>query len=231
MKRGNFMGPTDLHQECWELLPWLANERATPKEIARVDEHLRDCRECQKELELQRRLREAIRTEDSVVLAPQTSLQKLMQRIDADAPAIDVAVANSEPTATNGTSPGRIAIRRSRWLPIAAAIQGIAIVALLGTLWWQSHATLTAPRFTTLTSDAVLARAPAIRIVFADGVTLNEVNEIVRSIDAQIVAGPSEVGVYTLGLSAELVENALERLRADRRIVFAEPAQARSASP
>lgn len=225
MKRRGFMGPTDTHQECWELLPWLANERATTKDIARIEEHLRGCRECQEELELQRHLREAIRTDDSVVLAPQTSFQKLMQRIDDDAPPLSGAVADSEP---GGATPRRI-IRWSRWLPIAAGIQGIMIAALLGTLWWQSHTTSTAPRFTTLTSQTQQTRGPLLRIVFADSVTLDDVSEILRSIDAQIVAGPSEAGVYTLALpsTTEPITNTLSRLRSDRRIVFAESSLAR----
>lgn len=225
MKRRGFMGPTDTHQECWELLPWLANERATAKDLTRVEEHLRECRECQEELEVQRRLRNAIRTEDSVVLAPQNSFQKLMQRIDADAPPLGSAVADSAPV---GLVPRRM-IRWSRWLPIAAGIQGITIAALLGTLWWQSRTTLMAPRFTTLTTQTEQTRGPVLRVVFADAMTLDDVGEIVRSIDAQIVAGPSEAGVYTLGLSstAEPVTSALARLRSDSRIVFAESSPAR----
>lgn len=232
MKQRGFGGPADMHQECWELLPWLANERAATKDIARVEEHLRNCRECQEELKLQRRLREAIRTEDAVVLAPQTSLQKLMQRIDGDPPATGDAVADSEPAMAISAPRRRADIRWSHWLPIAACVQGIVIATLAGTLWWQSREQLTAPRFTTLTSHAALARGAVIRVVFADGVALDEVNEILRVIDAQIVAGPSEAGVYTLGLPADgHVENALARLRADRRIVFSESALARSDSP
>jgi hypothetical protein len=159
------------------------------------------------------------------VLAPQNSFQKLMQRIDADAPPIDSAVADSAPV---GLMPRRI-MRWSRWLPIAAGIQGITIAALLGTLWWQSRTTLMAPRFTTLTTQSEQTRGPVLRVVFADAVTLDDVGEIVRSIDAQIVAGPSEAGVYTLGLSAtaEPVTSALARLRSDSRIVFAESSPAR----
>ncbi len=76
------MGPLGAHGECWNMLPWIANESAAAKDVARVEAHLRDCPECQQELEFQRELRSAIRAEDAVVLAPQTSLQKLMQRID-----------------------------------------------------------------------------------------------------------------------------------------------------
>ena len=82
---GSVGGPLGAHGECWNLLPWIANESAAAKDMARVEEHLRDCRECQEELSFQRQLREAIRSEEAIVLAPQTSLNKLMQRIDSAA--------------------------------------------------------------------------------------------------------------------------------------------------
>src|SRR5215218_5298131 len=75
-------GHVGAHGECWNLLPWIANESVAARELARVEMHLRDCHECQEELEFQRQIRNAIRTEEAVVLAPQTSLQKLLQRID-----------------------------------------------------------------------------------------------------------------------------------------------------
>lgn len=229
MKRGSFTGAFDIHQECWELLPWIANERAAAKDVTRVESHLRECSECQQELEAQRRLRDAIRTEESIVLAPQTSLQKLMQRIDDES-----AVERTDPAMLAELRPARA--RWSRWLPIAAAIQGVTIAALLGALWIESRETLTAPRFTTLTSPGTLARGAVLRVVFADNVTLDEVNQILRSIDAQIIAGPSEAGVYTLGLTAsatraEHVADALARLRSDNRVLFSESAVTQGESP
>ena len=71
MSHPGFRGPSDIHDECWELLPWLANERLGPRETARVEVHLRDCAACREELQMQQRLRQAIREQDAVVLAPQ----------------------------------------------------------------------------------------------------------------------------------------------------------------
>ena len=70
------------------------------------------------------------------MLAPQTSLQKLMQRIDSVADMDDeheVAPAAAEPVVAR-REPARL-----RWLPIAAAVQGIAIAGLLAALWSQSR--------------------------------------------------------------------------------------------
>jgi hypothetical protein len=226
---GSVGGPLGAHGECWNLLPWIANESAAAKDMARVEEHLRDCRECQEELSFQRQLREAIRSEEAIVLAPQTSLQKLMQRIDSVADMDDeheVALAAAEPV---------VARARLRWLPIAAAVQGIAIAGLLAALWSQSRDELAAGRYSVLTSPtAAVDGGPVIRVVFGGNVALDDMNRVLRSIDAQIIAGPSEAGVYTLGLASAAadksgVEKAIAQLRADGRVMFAEPAVASEA--
>lgn len=219
------MGSLGAHGECWNLLPWIANESAAAKDVARAEAHLRDCRECQEELEFQRQLRNAIRAEDAVVLAPQTSLQKLMQRIDT------VEDINDQPQAMPAdvvALPHRKPALWPRWLPIAAAVQGIVIAALLAALWMQSSDTLNEARYTMLVSpDKPVAHGQVIRVVFTGDVALDEMNRVLRSIDAQVIAGPSEAGVYTLGLAASAqdesqVNQALAQLRADSHVRFAE---------
>ena len=219
MTHRDYNGPLGAHGECWNLLPWIANESAAPTDVARVEVHLRDCRECQEELEFQRQLRNTIRSQEAIVLAPQTSLQKLMQRIDT------VADIDDEHETGGSVEPQRTPIRRMSWLAIAAAVQGIVITGLLAALWSQSSETLTAPRFTTLTDETAVARGPVIRVVFAGSIPLDEMNQVLRQIDAQIIAGPSEAGVYTLKLVG--VENAdaaqkLSQVRADGSVIFAE---------
>lgn len=195
------------HRACLESLPWLVNETLGQRERARIEAHLESCRECQEELAALQRLRAAIRAEDAVVLAPQASLQKLMQRIEeSSAP---------EPIMT----PKR-ASHWPRWAATAASVTALAMTALIAPR-------LTAPSFETLTSApgpaASAERAAAIRIVFDDNVRLEEARSLLRSIDAQIVAGPSEAGVYTLALARdERIDAALARLRADPHVVFAE---------
>lgn len=234
MTHSEHNGPLGAHGECWNLLPWIANESAAAKDVARVEGHLRDCRECQEELEFQRELRNAIRAEDAVVLAPQTSLQKLMQRIDTAADIDDESEATHETTVAveQVAAARRAPARWSRWLPIAAAVQGVAIAGLLAALWSQSESrdALTAGRYNVLTSPAAtVAHGQVIRVVFAGNIALDDMNGVLRSIDAQIISGPSEAGVYTLGLAAGAadrtgVEKAIAQLRADGRVMFAEPA-------
>jgi hypothetical protein len=239
MAQDIFTHRNDLHRECWDLLPWIANERATPHELSRIEAHLQDCSECREELENQRSLRAAMRAETPVVLAPQTSLQKLLQRIDGseDTGAKDGRVAEIESTNAPAAPMGsKQAARPPQWLAIAAAIQGIVIATLLVTLWQQSREQLTAGLYVTMTSTPSTAPGPVIRVVFADGVALSEANEILLDLNAQIVAGPNTAGVYTLALNAtdtpvQTVERIAARLREDRRIVYAEAAEAAVAQP
>jgi Putative zinc-finger len=248
MSHPGFRGPSDVHDECWELLPWLANERLGARETARVEVHLRECAACRDELQLQQRLRKAIREQDAVVLAPQTSLQKLMQRIDAaEATNDELDAAHSVPQAA--ALPRRWRPDRAGWLAVAAGVQGVAIAALLSALWWQSNEVLNAPRYKTETSIQPVPQGAVIRVVFAERATLDDVKQMLRSIDAQIIAGPSEAGVYTLGLTARhdagvaapgsrddatgdgtsaRVDAALARLRANDKVVFSEAAVART---
>jgi len=218
------MGPLDAHGNCWNLLPWIANESAAAKDVVRVETHLRDCRECQQELEFQRQLRNAIRAEEAVVLAPQTSLQKLMQRIDT---VEDVDDSEVTPAGVVAMPPRKPKLW-SRWLPIAAAVQGIVITGLLAAMWMQSSETLNAGRYTMLLApDKPVTHSQVIRVVFAGDVALDDMTQILRTIDAQIIAGPSEAGVYTLGLAADTkdqpeVDRALAQLRADSHVRFAE---------
>lgn len=233
MTHSDHTGPLGAHGDCWNLLPWIANESAAAKDVARVETHLRDCHECQEELEFQRQLRNAIRSEEAIVLAPQTSLQKLMQRIDAvpdlDDEELEIeAPAVIEPSAIARREP----VRWTRWLPIAAAVQGIAIAGLLAALWTQSQTQddLTAGRYVGLTAPAAaVARVPAIRVVFGGDVALDDMNRVLRAINAQIIAGPSEANVYTLGLASGAadrsdIEKAIAQLRADGHVMFAERA-------
>jgi anti-sigma factor RsiW len=214
-------GMGDIHRECWESLPWLVNERLSVRDTARLTRHLQECAACQVELETQQRLRDAIRSDDSLVLAPQAGLQQLMQRIEAEErPATTEPAAIETPLSAVRTKP----IARPSWLAIAAAVQTVVIGTLLG---WQMYEGLQAPVYVTRTEPS-LANGSVLRVVFADTSSVGEVRDLLQRIDAHIVDGPSKAGVYTLALGTSSTradpETALATLRADSGVVFAEEA-------
>ena len=209
-----------LHRECSELLPWLVNGSLAEEQSLRIKSHLQTCTQCGEEYAEQLALRDHMQRTDTVVYAPHASLQKLMARIEApDSPPLHYKPPAAAPRGS-GTH---------RWLAAAVLVESIGIGLLAGMLWWKNAQEQSAPRFATLTSAApISARGPLIRIVFAPTAAADEINALVRSVGAQIVAGPSEADVYTLSLPPEEraseVAAQITRLRNDPRIRFAEPA-------
>ncbi len=226
-----FSSTHDQHRECWDLLPWVANERIASHEWKRIEAHLSTCDACQKELAAQRALRELIRADEAIVIAPQSSFQKLLHRIDGEE--IDASVRSpvAGPASSGREQTQSRPRRATRWLAIAAGIQALAIGVLLAMLAAQHQSLLTAPRFATLTAPASAPAGPVIRVVFQDDVTIGELNQIVRALGAHIVAGPNSAGVYTLQLAGEQrtsaeLEQVAAQLRRDERVMFSEPAVA-----
>lgn len=214
------------HREVWDLLPWLANQRLSESQAARAERHLQQCESCRTELSLQQQLRDAIRAEDAVVLAPQTSFNKLMQRIDAQE-----SPAEMEPPTAVPLLPRES--RTPRWFAIAASVQVAAVAALLASMWWQKHEVQTAPRYATLTAPSPIAKGPVLRVVFDEQTKLVDIHELIKSIDARVVAGPTDAGVFTLALNNKRssLEAAVTRLRGDTHVVFCEPAVVESEHP
>ena len=70
------------HADAWLMLPWLANGRLAGAERLRVEEHVRGCALCAREMALQRRLCEVLTEPERVTYAPGPSFRKLMDRID-----------------------------------------------------------------------------------------------------------------------------------------------------
>lgn len=214
------------HREVWDLLPWLANQRLTETQTARVERHLQQCELCRTEHGVQQQLRDAIRAQEAVVLAPQTSFNKLMQRIDNEESPVE--------SETETAVPVQVRVSRTpKWFAIAASIQVAMIAALLGSMWWQKHEVQTAPRYATLTSPSPIAKGPVLRVVFDEQTKLVDIHDLLKSIDARVVAGPTDAGVFTLALNdkSSSLEAAVTRLRGDAHVVFCEPAVVESEHP
>lgn len=196
------------HEHCWELIPWVVNGRATDAEQRAVLTHAETCAECRDELQRHRSLHAHMRGNDDVIPAPNASLQKLLAQIDEQPQA--------EPV-------GSRQARRS-WLIAALWLQGIAIAALAGALFTSVRQ----PEYRTLSTPTpeVSDLEAAVRVVFAPEASLSQVNELLRQVGGNIIAGPSEAGVYTLSAPAGTdVQRIILALRAHPEVLFAESSQ------
>jgi hypothetical protein len=89
---------------------------------------------------------------------------------------------------------------------------------------------------TSTTATTPASHAPLIRVVFAPGTNVADMTGLLQQVGARIVDGPSEAGTYALVLDpvareGDVVATSVARLRADARIVFAEPIVGASSPP
>jgi hypothetical protein len=212
------------HHDAWLSLPWLANGRLSGAERLRIEEHVRGCPLCTREVAAQRRLCDVLTEPERVTYAPGPSFRKLMERIDGRAP-----VAPAEPRAARLRS---FAARRSSlWRPpgLAWAASFLLLVGFVG-LAATTHRWLQ-PLYGTYTSDTQTSRT-VLHIAFIRSLSIDEVSDALRSAGARVVEGPDATGIFgvtpvaaspnTADASAGLSALA-GRLRADTRVRWVEP--------
>jgi hypothetical protein len=219
------MTETCSHADAWLMLPWLANGRLSGAERVRVEEHVRGCVQCTREVTLQMRLCEVLTEPERITYAPGPSLRKLMDRIDGRKPGAGAQPRTSAPQA--------LAARRSTaWRPpgLAWAASFVLAVGLLGltatTYRWSQ------PRYITHTAAPAPASVAVLHVAFVPSLPISEVGEALRSAGAHVVEGPDDtgiVGVAPIVAATGAAEGSAElhalsvRLRADARVRWVEP--------
>ncbi|HEY3730540.1 MAG TPA: zf-HC2 domain-containing protein [Steroidobacteraceae bacterium] len=210
------------HRQTWDLIPWLVNGTATDAERVAVQAHLDRCGDCRAELEFQQGLQATIAAQSSVDGDVRESWQRLRSRLDTP----------------ERPEPARAPARRARggrgaqmpWLVAAMVVQAIGLAALGAALWSRSlhdPQLVGAPAaYRTLSATEFAQPSATIRVVFAPGVAVAEMQTMLAAARLQVLAGPSEVGVWTLGPARDsnraATEAALHELRTRPEVRFAE---------
>ena len=202
------------HEEIDPLLPWYVNGTISEEDRHRVEEHLSECADCQREVLFLKKLEEAVETEPSPVPSPGL-LQDTLERIGRRR-------LNLFDRVTEWLAPAP----RLRWAAIATGLaivlQTTVIVGLLGRSGEKTYETLTV-------TSTQQETGPRIVIAFQENVTEAVMRETLHTIRGQIVSGPSPLGFYIIELPKEeslTIDKRLEELRAKKEVIrFAERAQ------
>jgi hypothetical protein len=199
------------HTRAFELLPWLINGTLAGAEREAVEQHVRACIVCRRELKEQQRLHASVRARRTADVSAEAGFDRLDGELNAA-----------------GVIRPRWRIRYATAAPFAvAAAAGVAVLAIL--LWFTPLPDLDRNDYRTLgTSPADTA---LVDIVFADQTTAAQMQDLLDDIDGEIVAGPSRLGRYSVRVAGDRAANGeldelIGVLAADPRIRFAGPSLA-----
>ena len=196
------------HAAADVLLPFYANETLRGEELAFVEQHVRACEQCQREVDWLRALYAAC--------AASPLLQDAAGAVPN--PVNDVVTRGLQRNWTARIEERwRIAQPWTRWLLAAQ----LAAIAVLGTL--LATDTRDAPSYRTLgLANPSAQMRDAVAVVFAPGTTESDLRRVVLGVGARIVDGPSSTGVFMLEIPAERTTQALEALRSEPHVRLAE---------
>jgi anti-sigma factor RsiW len=196
------------HARAFELLPWLVNGTLSGAEREAVEAHARACIACRRELKEQQRLHGALRARRTADVSAEAGFDRLERDLD---PAVD-----ARPW-------WRRRHRYAAFAPFAvSAAAGLAVLAIL--VWFTPLPQLDGSYSTLATAPTTAA--PVLDVVFAEDTTAAEMQALLDEIGGEIVAGPSEVGRYSVrvpaaGSDAARWQKLLDALGADSRVRFA----------
>ena len=218
--------PYAAHQEISLLLPWYVNKTLSEDEIERVENHLKVCLTCKRDIVALQTLAAAVQQEGAIDTVAQASFSRLKKRIHSP----DSAGRKNAPKVMAMPVQRKEQGKLWRLPPPALALAAVLLLSLLITRFID-------PGNFQMTEYRTLSNAehPAIgqntlKVIFSTGTQQPQIDEILASVQGQIVDGPTEQGVYTVAVDSELApEKVLDRissLRKNAHVIFAEPSYA-----
>jgi anti-sigma factor RsiW len=203
------------HAAVDALLPWYVNGTLRGEELGRVERHVAACPQCRHEVEW---LRDVFAACAAIAPIP-----------DAPASARPAGNPGLEGPIRPRTWPARVSYGWSSTQPwmralIAAQLAGLAI---LGTL--LAFDTRHEPSYQTLGASTWPAPPrDAIAVMFDPAITEAELRRVVTGVGARIVDGPTTTHAFVLEVPVAHSDEAVQKLRAERSVRFAEPLGARA---
>ena len=205
------------HLNAWEQLPWLVNGTASEAQRSALGAHIATCDQCREELDRQRSIHRAMNDAQRAGPPVERGLARLQRRIEASA-------------SEGGLRSGRHAAPRSRWAVIAYGLAAVVLLETGGLAMLSTQLGIGSkraePAYRTLSSPAPTGSRGTIRLVVDSRMTVGDLQALLVPLNLQIVAGPGEHGIYTIGPAgpgSDNPEQQIETLRAAHGVRFAEP--------
>ncbi len=203
------------HLQVWDALPWIVNGTASDAARRAVEAHLRECEHCREELARQRRVYAAMNAVTPAEPPLERGLDRLLQKVQAH---------EQQPVRA---APARYGAARSWWAMAACGLAAMVLLEAGGlvALGTQSGGSRLSAAYRTLSSPEAALPPASIRLVVDPSMTVGKLQALLVPLHLQIVSGPNEDGVYSLGSleRGRSVESDVTALRAASGVRFVEP--------
>ena len=198
----------DTHEQAEELLPWYATGQLDEADRSIVETHLAACARCQRQLAGERRMVDRFQSFSPEV---DSGWARMRQRIEA-------------PQRPRQSWIGQAASDFWQLLkrPAIAAL-ATAQVGLLAIAAAIAPSLGSAPAYVALGDPAQPSPSANVIILFRPEATEVGMRTALRQSGASLVGGPTDADAYLLSVPARQRSTALEKLRADREVIMAEP--------
>lgn len=210
------------HQEIALLLPWFVNDSLESDEHSRVENHIRRCLVCRRQLIDLRRLADMVNQESNLDVAAETSFSRIADQLGKPASA-----RYQQPAAAKHRD--RSIKRYSRSSSFAYALAASLVLAALLPLGLQTMQRDDSDSFATLSAatTAVSNQTGELRVVFAKTASASDIAALLEALHGQPIGAANSVGALNIRLnhdgSSPTLEQAIALLRSRPEVVLAEP--------
>jgi hypothetical protein len=222
------------HEKVSLLLPWYLNKSLQGDELQQVEQHLRSCLICRREMQALDKLSKAVRQPSDLEMAAKLSFAGLKNKLPMPPAGVSASESFSNPVASQ--SYGLLRPLKTRNLLKAMprfaypylAIAATVFMAVIPLLLYFPNAKLTANYYTLAAAKPEAVAGPQLRVVFSPALPKSQIDAVLQQIQGQVVDEPNSVGAYTVKLTHadspnSSIEAALAFLRRQPVVVLAEP--------
>jgi anti-sigma-K factor RskA len=210
-------------KDIGQLLSWYVNGTLTGPDRDRVEAALRNEAGASTLLEWEKSLSQAVKNDPSLEIAEDRNLDQVMQRIRAEL----------NPAAAAAKKPAR---ERSRflewfqWSPALAVACGVVAIqfGIMAHMWTTRGEE---GEYSGVRSIAANRSQVYVRVTFKPESTEIEMRELIRSVGAEIVSGPSQLGDYYLIIANKTAPQSLSALQSSPNVESAELVNALPSRP
>ena len=201
------------HAAVDPLLPWYVNGTLAGEELRRVEQHVSVCPQCRHEVDWLRDVFAACAAIEPIPEAPRSADAHVHPGLEGRMPAATWRTRASQ--GWQSTQP---------WMRMLIAAQ-FAGLAILGTL--LAVDIRDEPSYQTLGTRPA-STGDTIAVMFDPAITEAELRRVVTGAGARIVDGPTTTHAFVLEVPGARSAEAVQKLRAERMVRFAEPLGART---